>query len=130
MLIAGMLPAEVHESLVGNTQLLTQGAEVLLDEIAVKAIVTRRHRGVGGEDDLAGNLTRGAVEIQTFFLHAIANRFQDREATVSLIEVEDAGRNAHGLECTKATDAKEQLLTNAGAGVAAIQARGQFQIFG
>ena len=125
-----MLAAKGHESLVRNTQLVAQRAEVLLDEIAVEAIVTGGYWGVGGEDHFPRYVIGSSVEVQTFFLHAIADRFQHGEATVPLVEMEDAGGNAHGFECTKAADAEEQLLTNAGAPVAAIEAGSKFQIFG
>ncbi len=87
-----------------------------------------RHRGVGGEDDFAGNLVGGSVEVQAFFLHAIADRFEHGEAAVALVEVKNAGSDAHGLQGAKAADAEEQLLANAGACIAAVEARGQVEI--
>ncbi len=89
-----------------------------------------RHRGVGGEDHFPGNLVGCGVEVQAFFLHAIAHRLQHREPAVPLVEVEDAGSNAHGLQSAKAADAQEQLLTDTGARVAAVEARTEVQIFG
>ena len=124
-----MLAAKAHEPLVGNAELVAQRTEVLLDEIAVEAIVTGGHRGVGGEDHFLGYLVGGGVEVQAFFLHAIANRFQYGETAVPLVEMEDARGNAHGFQGTKAADAEEQLLTNAGAAVAAIEAGSKFQVF-
>src|SRR5277367_5503336 len=96
----------------------------------MKAVVTRRHRGVGGKDHLAGNLMSSSVEAETFFVHAIANRFEHGETTVALVEVKDSGRNAHGSEGAKAAYAEQQFLANAGAAVAAVKARGQVQILG
>ena len=103
---------------------------MLLDQIAVEPVMTGGHGRVGGEDHFARNLHGSGVEVQAFFLHAIADGFQHGEAAVALVEMEHAGRDAHGLEGTKAADAEQQLLTNAGASVAAVEARGQFQILG
>ena len=128
MVILGMLAAKPHQPVLRNAQLVAQGAQVLLDQIAWEPVVTGGHRGVGGEDHFARNLMRSGVEIQAFFLHAIANRLQHRETAVPLIEVENTRSNAHGLEGAKAADAEEQLLANAGAPVSAIEARGQLQI--
>src|SRR6202021_1036417 len=86
--------------------------------------------GVGGEDNFAGNLTGSGVKVQALFLHAIADCFEDCEAAVALVEMENSGRNAHGLEGAKAADAEQQFLANAGASVAAVETRGEFQIFG
>ena len=130
MVIFGMLAAKPHQPVLRNAQLVAQRAQVLLDQIAVEPVVTRGHRGVGGEDHFAGNLMRSGVEVQAFFLHAITDRLQHRETAVPLVEMENTRRNAHGLEGAKAADAEEQLLANAGASVAAIEARGQFQILG
>ena len=87
---------------------------MLLKQIGMKAIVTRRHRGMGGKDHLTGNLMGRGVEGQTFFLHAIANGFQHGKATVALVKVKDPGRDAHGFEGAKAAYAKQQFLANAG----------------
>ncbi len=130
MMVIGMLAAKAHQPFVRNAQLFAQRAQVLLNQIGMEPVVTRRHRGVGGEDHFPGNLMGGGVEVQAFFLHAIANRLQHGEPAVAFVEVENAGRNAHGLEGAKTADPEQQLLTNAGASVTAIQARRQVQIFG
>ena len=71
-----------------------------------------------------------AIEVQALFFHAVANGLEDREAAVALVQVQNAGRDAHGLERAKAADAEQQFLANAGAGVAAVEARGEFAILG
>ncbi len=110
-------------------KLIAQRAQVLFNQVGVKPVVPGRHRCVRGENHFSGNLARSGVEIQAFFNHAIANGLEDREAAVSLIQMKNSGRDAHGFESAKAADAEQQLLTNAGSSVAAIQARGKFTVF-
>src|ERR1700677_3648724 len=128
MRIAGTLAAKAHEPLVRDAQLLAQGAQVLFNEIAVEAVVTSGYRGGGGEDHFPRYLMSSGVEVQAFFLHAIADGLQHGKTTVPFVEMEHSRRNAHGLQGTKATDAEEQLLPNAGASVAAIEARREVDI--
>ena len=102
--------------------LLAQRPKVLLNEIGVETIVTGGNRSVGGEDHFAGNLSGSKLKTEALFLHAIANRLEDGETAVSLVEVENTGRNSHGFESAEAADTKQQLLTNAGATVATVEA--------
>ena len=124
-----MLAAKAHQPLPRNAQLVAQRAQVFLDQIGRKAIVPGGHRRVGGEDHFPGDLVGSGVEVQAFFLHAVTHRLQHREPAVPLVEVKDAWSNAHGLQCAKAADAQEQLLPNTRAGVSAVQARAQFEVF-
>ncbi len=126
--IVGMLAAKAHQPLLRNAQLVAQRSEVFFNQIGRKAVVAGGHRSVGGKDHFPGNLIGCGVEVQAFFLHAIAHRLQDRETAVPFVEVKDARRNAHGLQCAKAADAQEQLLPNTRARVSAVQARAQFQV--
>ena len=59
-----------------------------------------------------------------------ANRFQNRESTVAFVQVQNAGRDAHGVESAEAADAQQQFLANADARISAIQARGEFAVLG
>jgi len=43
--------------------------------------------------------------------------------------MQNAGRNAHSFERAETADTEQQLLANANAAVAAIEARGQLAIF-
>ena len=81
----------------------------------LEAIMAGGDGRVGGEDDFAGNLAGGGVEVEAFFVHARADGFKDGEAAVAFVEMQDAGRDAHGLERAEAADAEQQFLTNAGA---------------
>ena len=126
--VRGMLAAKAHQVFVRDAQLLAQRPQVLLDQVGAEAVVTRGHRRVRGKDHLARNLPRGRVEIQAFLFHASANRLEDREAAVAFVQVQNAGRNAHGLERAKTAHAQQQLLPDARARVAAVKPRGGFQI--
>ena len=77
-----------------------------------------------------GTWLAAAVEVDAFFLHAVANGLEDGEAAVALVEMQNARRDAHGLEGAKAADAEQQFLADAGAAVAAVEARGEFAVFG
>src|SRR5271168_467412 len=122
--------AEGEELVLREAELLAQGAEVLLDELGAEAVVAGGDWGVGGEDDLAGDLAGGLVEGEAFFDHAIANGLEDCEAAVAFVEVKDSGGDSHGSESAEAADAEEELLADAGAAVAAIESRGEFEVFG
>ena len=75
---------------------------MLFDEIGIKAVVARGDRGVRGEDDFARNLVCSSHEIHALFLHATANRFENSEAAVAFVQVQNAGRDAHGSERSEA----------------------------
>ena len=103
---------------------------MLFDELGAEAVVAGGDGCVRGEDDLAGDLTGGVVEVHAFFEHASANGLEDCEAAVAFVEVKDSGSDAHGLEGAEAAYAEEELLTDAGAAVSAVEARGEFEVFG
>src|ERR1035438_7263795 len=91
--------------------------------------MTRGHGGMGGEDHLPWNLAGGGVEVDASFHHAVANGLEDGEAAVTLVEMENSGRDAHGFEGAEATNAEQQLLTDARARVAAIESGGGIEVF-
>ena len=95
----------------------------------VEPVVARGHRRVGGEDDFARHARHGLVEAEPFLLHAAANRFEHGESAVPFVQVQHAGRDAHGLQRAEAADAQQQFLADADAPVAAVQTRGQFAVF-
>ena len=63
-------------------------------------------------------------------MHAVADGFEDGEAAVAFVEMQDAGGDAHGFQCAESAYAEKQFLANAGAAVAAVEARGELEIFG
>jgi hypothetical protein len=103
---------------------------MFFDEVGVEAIVTGGNGRVGGEDDFAGDTRNGIVEIDAFFLHAGADGFEDGESAVAFVKVKDAGGDADGLKSAEATDAEQQFLADAGAGVAAVEAGGEEAVIG
>ena len=130
LVVGGIDAAEAHEILVSNAELLAQRPEVLLDQVRREAVVAGGHGRVGGEDDLAGNLHRGGFEVDALFLHTVADGLEDGEAAVAFVEVEHAGRDAHRLDGAETADTEQQLLTDAGARVASVEARSEFAVLG
>ena len=63
-------------------------------------------------------------------LHAVANRFQHGKSAVAFVQVQNAGRDAHGPQGAETSDAQQQFLADADARIAAVQARSQFAVFG
>ncbi len=101
---------------------------MLFDQPCVETIVAGGNGRVRGEDDFAGDSRNRGVEADAFLLHAHANRFQHGEGAVAFVQVEDAGRDAQGLESAQAADAEQQFLANADAQVAAIEPRRELAI--
>jgi hypothetical protein len=83
---------------------------------------------MGSEHDFPANARDSLIEIDAFFFHAAAYRFEHRESAVSLIQVQDGRSDAHRAQCAEASYAKQQFLTNSNAAVAAIQARSKFAV--
>ncbi len=129
LVVGGMFAAEGEEFFLRDAELFAQRSEVFFDECGTEAIVACGDGGVGGEDDFAGDAAGGLIEVDAFFDHAVANGFEDCEAAVSFVEVKDSGRDAEGFEGAETTDAEEELLTDAGATVAAVETRGELEIF-
>ena len=73
-----------------NPQLIAQRAQVLLDQVGAEAVVTGGYGRMRGEDDFAGHLAGGGVEVHTFFLHSVANGLEDYKAAVTFIEMKHA----------------------------------------
>src|ERR1700761_1490572 len=103
---------------------------MLFNQISMKSIVASGDRSVSSEDNLPWHLMSGGVKFQTFLLHAITNRLQDAERTMTFVEVQNPRCYSQRFESTEAPDTQEQLLTNARAPIPAVETRGQVQIFG
>jgi hypothetical protein len=124
-----MFAAEAHEIFMGDAELVAQRSEVFFDEVRTEAIVAGGDGSVRGEDDFAGNLAGGGVEVEAFFFHARTDRFKNRETAVTLVEMKDTRGDTHGLEGAKAADAEQKFLPDAGAGVSTIKTRCGLEIF-
>ena len=75
---------------------------------------------VGGENRFAGNAADGMIEADALALHAVTNRFQHGEAAVAFVQVQNAGRDAHGSEGAEASDAQQQFLADPDARISSI----------
>src|SRR4029077_19016819 len=102
---------------------------MLLDQTRVEAVVTRGNRRMGRKHDFARNTGNGTVKIETFLLHAVSNRFKDRKSAVPFVQMENAGGDAHRLQCAESAHTQKQFLTDSKAGIASIKARCEFPIF-
>src|SRR5580704_18976687 len=103
---------------------------MLFDEIHIKAIMTGRHRGMGGEDYFPRDAWCGGVESDAFFLHAHPDRFEHRKSAVPFIQVQNARHDAHGFKGAEASDAKHHLLPDSSSRVSAIKAGSQLAVVG
>ena len=112
------------------SELFAQRAQVLFHQFGVEPVVPGRHGCMRSKNYFSRYLAGRGVEVQSFFFHPASDCFEHRKAAVSLIQVQNARRNAHGLQRAKASHAKQQFLANAHAAVPAIQARCQFAILG
>src|SRR5215471_2137997 len=130
MRIVRILAAKAQESLRSQSQPVSHGAEVLFEEHRVEAVMTSGHRCVGGEDDLAGNTCRSFIEVDSFFLHSIANGFKNRKSAVTFVEVKNSRRKTHRLEGAESTDTQQEFLSDADTPISAVQAGRQISIFG
>ncbi len=122
--------AEAEETLAIDGQRLAQWSEVLFDERRAEPIVSGWHRRVRREDDLRGDAPQCLPRVDAFDDHALADEFERGEGAVALVQVEDARRDTKRRQRADAADAKQQLLTDADAIVAAVQARGELAILG
>ena len=93
---------------------------MLLHQLGVKPVVAGRNRGVSGENRFAGNAANSMIKNDSLALHPVANRFQDGKPAVALIQVQNAGRDAHGFESAEASDAEQQFLADANARVSSV----------
>ena len=80
--------------------------------------------------DFAGNAADGMIEADALALHAVSNRFQNGEAAVPFVQVQNAGCDAHGSEGAEASDAQQQFLADPDARISSIQTRGKFTVLG
>src|SRR6185436_5106720 len=103
---------------------------MLFHQLAGKAIVPSRNRRVRGEGGLAGNFAQRVAEGQAIVVHPLANDFERPESAVSFVEVIDTGTNAKSPQGFHPADAENQLLTDAGSLVAAIETRSQLAVLG
>ena len=107
--------------------MIDEGPEVLVDQIRGKR-VAGVDRGVGGEDGALRDVLRAGLEIGACQLHSQPRRFERCEGAVTLVQVHDAPVDAARAERANATDAEQELLTDADSLVAEIEPRGELAI--
>ena len=120
LLIAGILPAQFHQLFLGDAQRFAHGTEMLFHQVGIKPVVAGGHRGVSGENRFAGNAADRMIEADALALHPVANRFQNGEPAMAFVQVQNAGRDAHGFEGAEASDAEQQFLADPDARVSSI----------
>lgn len=118
-----MHTAERHHVVGRDPELVSKWPEVLFHQVEGEPVVARRHRGVRREDHLAGDAGQRLLERDPFFLHATPDRFEQREPTVTFVQVQHTRRDAHGAQRPETAHAEEQFLPDAHPSVAAVQAR-------
>ena len=89
---------------------------MLFDKIGAETVVTCGHRRVRGENHFARDSGTACMEADAFFLHAHANRLQHSESAVAFVQMQNAGRDAHGLQSAQAAHAQQQFLADARCG--------------
>ena len=118
-------PPQAHEVLVREVQGLADLAEVLLHQRGREPVVAGGHRRVGGEDRHRRDVAHHLAERQAGRLDLPADHLQRREGAVPLVEVQHRGGDLQGVQGPDAADAQEQLLADAGPGIAAVEPRRQ-----
>jgi hypothetical protein len=107
LLIAGILSPQAHETVVRQSQRVAEGSEMFFNQPAVKAVVSRRHRGVRGEGDLSRDPRHSLMEVDAFFLHPVADGFENREPAMTFVEMQNSGSDPHRFQSAKAADAEQ-----------------------
>ena len=80
---------------------------MLFNQVGTETIMPGGDRGMSSENHFAGNSRHGLVECETFFLHAIANSFEHREAAVALVQMKHSWSDAHGFQGAETADAEQ-----------------------
>ena len=130
VVIAGILPSERHEAVVGKTENIAQRPQMLLHQAGSKAVMAGGHRSVGGKTNFARHAGHRLVKAQALLLHTAADGFEHRKAAVPFVQMQDAGSDAHGFQGAKSSHAEQQFLADTDAAVAAVQPGSEFAVFG
>ena len=93
---------------------------MLLDQVAIKSVVARRHRRVSGENCFSRNARNSFVETQALILHSVSNCFQHRKPAVAFIQVQHTGRDSHRLQRAESTHSQQQLLADSNSRISAV----------
>ena len=127
--IRRVFAAQAHQGFMAKSHRIAKRAEVFFDQAGVEAVVAGRHGRVGREDNLARDARDCLAEVDAFFLHAAADGLQNAEGAVAFIQVQYAGRNSHRRKA-RSRRRPAGVPDGCGCGIAAIEARSQFAVFG
>ena len=81
------------------------------------------------EHHFARNASGGFFKVHALFLHPISNGFKYGKRAMAFIEVKNAWRDPHRLQCTETSHAQNQFLPDPNAAIASIKPRCQIAIF-
>ena len=130
VLVLRLDPAQAHQLLEGDAQLVAQRAKVLLDQRAVEAVVSGGDGRVRGEDGAMGDLPQRRLEAHPVFFHPHADGLERGEGAVPFVEVKNARGNPQGGQRADPAHPGHQFLADPRAVVAAVEPGGQFAVLG
>ena len=111
-----------RNSCCGQAQRAAQRLQVIVDQLGREAIVAGVDRRVRREHRALGDLLRAGPEVGAGQLHQQARVLQRREGAVALVQVQAAPVDAGGAQRAHAAHAQQQLLADADALVAEVEA--------
>ena len=126
--IVGADAPEAEEVRLREPQRASQRLEVVVDQLGREAVVARVDRRVRGEHRVLRDLLGAGAEVRAGLLHQEARVLEGGEGAVPLVEVQAAPVDARGAQRADAAHAQEQLLPDADALVAEVEAGGQLPV--
>ncbi len=130
VLVLRLDPAQAHQLLERDAQLVAQRAKVLLDQRTVEAVVSGGHGRMRGEDGAMGDLPQRRLEAHPVVFHPHTDGLERGEGAVPFIEVKNARGDPQGGQGADPADPRHQFLADPRAVVAAVEPRGQFAVLG
>ncbi len=118
-------PAELYQRLRVEMQFVGQRPEDRENLLAVIGLVAGLHGGVGGEHEALATASYRQREVTDVAVRKAGHPRRDSQGGqggMALVEVEQGGRDPHGVECANPTYPKEGVLRQADRPVALVQA--------
>ena len=128
-LVVGIDPAQPHQPLVRQANLVGERAEVLVHQVGGEAVVSGGDGRVGGEGAHRRHVLPRRLERHRVFVHPLADRLEAGKRRVPLVHVDDTGMNPERRQCPHTANAQDDLLPDAGPLVTPIEARGEAAVF-
>jgi hypothetical protein len=126
-LVVRLDPTQREEVVERHAELAEVAVQGVIHQVGREPIVSRFHRGVGGEDaSLAGLTQRFGQRPATG--HALARQLERQERRVPLVDVEDGGLDPERAEQAHAADAEQGLLHDPCRAVAAVDPQRQVPV--